>query len=155
MADQTQVPIDPKQAVADLDQLTKDPVPTLAQEVADFEASHGGKEVEPAYAEASAGKPESASEVEIIPENPDIEKLEGYIEKVEKAAETQTTVVDDYTQQVLLGSASPQNPVVTLPLTQEQVVKGLHHKVMDGMRWLAEWCLRQIKVLHGKVRFKQ
>lgn len=149
---QPQTPIDP---AADLDQLTKDPVPTLAQEVAEFEASHGGKEREPATVESRrAGELESISEIEVIPETPEIEKLEGYIEQVEKAPETQSPVVDDYTQQVLLSSAAVQNPTVTLPLTEDQIVKGLHHKVMDGLKWLAVWCIRQIKLLHGRVKFK-
>lgn len=172
------IPVDPKAALADLEELTKDPVPTLAEEVAAFEdlqqaatsaqsalsasggvgqsVTSGGKEMEPAYVETSAGKPaESVSEMEEIPEQPDVKELDGYVEKIEKAAETQQVVVDDYTKQVLLAPSDPQSAVVTLPLTADDIKKGLHHHIWEGIRWLAEWCVRQIKVLHGRVRFKK
>lgn len=158
-----QIPIDPiVDPVADLEELTKNPVPTLAQEVAAFENAQipnsttpGGKEMEPVVESRRAGEPESISEVEEIPESLEMEGLEGYIEKVERAAETQQAAVDDYTQQIHLGQTDPTKQVLTLPLTEDQIVKGLHHKVWDGIRWLAEWCVRMIKILHGRVRFKQ
>ena len=88
--------------------------------------------------------------VEEIPVNVEEEKLkegEGYIEKVEREAELAKPVVDDYTQQVLVGAEAPQKPKVTLPLTDDQIKKGLHHKVWEAIRWLAEWCLRQLKMV--------
>jgi len=168
----TQVPIDPQQAVQDLEELTKDPVPTLAEELAMFDALAGtqaqnghsgmtsrqGKEGEPTNLESrKVAEQESASGVERVVEDPEIEKeLEGYMEKVEKMGENPQVVLDDYVQQVFFSKKPKSDDgVVELPLTEEQVVKGLHHKVVDGLRWLAEWCVRQIKVLHGKVRFKK
>lgn len=87
--------------------------------------------------------------VEEIPTNPEAE-IEGYIEKVEKEAELAKPVVDDYTQQVLVGSAAPQKPKVTLPLTDDQIKQGLHHKVWEAIRWLAEWCARQLKMIRNR-----
>ena len=80
--------------------------------------------------------------VEEIPVNVEEEKLkegEGYIEKVEREAEL--------AKPVLVGAAAPQKPKVTLPLTDDQIKKGLHHKVWEAIRWLAEWCLRQLKMV--------
>ena len=74
---------------------------------------------------------------------------------MEEAEELKTPITDDYTGQVLLKPAQPQNVTVTLPLTEEQVVKGLHEHIWDSVRWLAEWCVRQIKMLHGRVRYKE
>lgn len=94
-------------------------------------------------------KETEVTKVEEVPENVEEEKLkeaEGYIEKVEKEAELAKPVVDDYTKQVLVGSAS-QKPKVTLPLTEDQIKKGLHHKIWEGIRWLAEWCARQLKMV--------
>lgn len=99
--------------------------------------------------EASAGKEREVTAVEEIPVNVEEEKLkeaEGYIEKVEKEAELAKPVLDDYTQQVLVAPAAAQKPKVTLPLTDDQIQTGLHHKVYDAIRWLAEWCVRQIKM---------
>lgn len=112
----------------------------------------GSPEHEPASAEVSASKP--VEEIREILTEPELEKkpeLEGYTEKIEKAAELTKPVVDDYTAQVLLGSANPLSPVVKLPLTESQIEEGLHHKIWESIRWLAEWCVRQVKLLHGKV----
>jgi hypothetical protein len=91
--------------------------------------------------------------MEEVPTEPELEKkpeLAGYIEQVEKATELATPVVDDYTQQVLMKSPDMQKQEVKLPLTEEQIQSGLHHKVWESIRWLAEWCFRQLKLLRGR-----
>ena len=116
----------------------------------------GGVETEPRAAEAGAAKP--VETVEEIPTSPEIEKkpeLAGYIEKVERDTETIKPIVDDYTQQILLKSVDPTNVKVKLPLTVDQVQTGLHHKVWESIRWLAEWCVRQVKMLGGRAEYKQ
>lgn len=88
---------------------------------------------------SGGSKEREVTRVEEVPVNVEEEKLkeaEGYIEKVEKEAEL-----------VLVGAAPPQQPKVTLPLTDDQIKKGLHHKIWEGIRWLAEWCLRQLKMV--------
>ncbi len=97
-------------------------------------------------------KETKVTKVEEVPENVEEEKLkeaEGYIERVEKEAELAAPVVDDYTKQVLVGAAAAQKPKVTLPLTDDQIKQGLHHKIWEGIRWLAEWCARQLKVIRS------
>lgn len=92
-----------------------------------------------------------------IPSSPEIEKkpeLAGYIEKVEREAETMKPITDDYTQQVLLKTAQSNQAKVKLPLTEEEIQRGLHHKVWESMRWLAEWCVRQVKMLGGRAEYK-
>lgn len=39
-----------------------------------------------------------------------------------------------------------------LPLTEDQIQKALHQKIIDSVLWLAYWCLRQIKIAHLKVK---
>jgi hypothetical protein len=115
--------------------------------------SKGGVEHEPTRI---VEKPIEA--MEEIPTNPEIEKkpeLAGYIEKVEKAAETMKPVTDDYTQQVLLKSINPASAKVTLPLTEDQIQQGLHHQIWESIRWLAEWCVRQYKMLKGRAEYKK
>jgi hypothetical protein len=43
-------------------------------------------------------------------------------------------------------------PTVSLPLTDEQIAKGLHENVTHSIRWLAEWCVWKLKRLHIAVR---
>jgi hypothetical protein len=95
--------------------------------------------------------------VEEVPTNVEVEKrpeVQGYIEKIEKEVELQKPIIDDYTNQVLLQSAANQQPVVTLPLTEEETQLGLHRQLWESIRWLAEWCVRQVKLVHGKVKYK-
>lgn len=47
---------------------------------------------------------------------------------------------------------------VTLPISDDVVVKGLHENILSSLRWLAEICMKQLKrvhftlrVIHGKV----
>lgn len=36
---------------------------------------------------------------------------------------------------------------ITLPLTDEQIAKGLHESILSSVRWLAQWCQRRLKQL--------
>lgn len=74
----------------------------------------------------------------------DKQELEGYIERVERAPASKP-VTDDQTGQVVLTPAGSQQVTVTLPLTEEEMKHGLHHRIFDSMRWLSEWCLRMVK----------
>ena len=114
------------------------PTPTLTEEIV---AEFGGKEREQVR-------------ITEIPTHVEIEKspeIAGYIERVEKLAELKTPVMDDSTGQPLVQAADPVDPVVTLPLTDDQIVKGLHHHVWEAIRWLAIWCVRQAKILHKHI----
>ena len=81
-------------------------------------------------------------------------ELSGYVEEVEKAAELNTAVVDDYTGQILLNPTKQDAKIKELPLTEDQVIQGLHMQVYDSLRWAAEWCVRQIKLLKGRAKYK-
>jgi len=135
------------------------PEPTLTDEIKTFEASAGRtKEQEPVTFSEKAASVEPVVKIEEIPTSPEIEpqhEISGYMEKIEKETELAKPVTDDYTQQVLLKSSVNQNPIVTLPLTEGQVEMGLHRQVWEAIRWLAVWCVRQAKVLHGRVKYKQ
>lgn len=37
-------------------------------------------------------------------------------------------------------------PAPQLPLDEQKIQKALHTKVTEAIRWLAEWCLRQLKI---------
>lgn len=41
---------------------------------------------------------------------------------------------------------------VKLPLDDTQIVQGLHAQILNSLRWLAEWCIRQLKKAHFHLR---
>lgn len=43
---------------------------------------------------------------------------------------------------------------VSLPLTDEEVVKGLHAGISDSFRWLAEWCRRRLELFKKVLKIK-
>lgn len=48
-----------------------------------------------------------------------------------------------------VGPAAPSPPpTISLPLTDDQVVGGLTVPLLFSLRWLAEFCLRQLKKAH-------
>lgn len=87
-----------------------------------------------------------------------------YVEKVERTTETQqpTSAQQQPVPQVpsqpsdmgLIVSAQMNQgskQKIVLPLDQQQVTDGLHHNVMESVRWLAEWCVMMIKKYPGRV----
>lgn len=93
---------------------------------------------------------------------------QGYIEEVESKGELVTDqgsglrpapsttpvpppVIDDGGQVVLQAANSGKKTKIVLPLTEVELKQGLHHKVFDGFRWLAEWCNWMIKKYPGRV----
>lgn len=53
--------------------------------------------------------------------------------------------------QTVGGQTLTTGQAVVLPLTDEQIAKGLHASVVTSLRWLTEWCLRKLKQLHRKL----
>jgi hypothetical protein len=95
-------------------------------------------------------------------------EVQSYIEKVEKKSEVvtdnsqtvvlpkmgnqvQTQVGDDMGMIVAKSVQGQGKAKIVLPLTEEELRNGLHHKVVDGVRWLAEWCRMMIKKYPGRV----
>ncbi len=105
----------------------------------------------------SPSKEIPVSHVTQIPEKIKVRKeVESWLEKVEKASTTlPKTVTDDQTGQPLVQSTNSQTPKITLPLTRNQILKGAKQKVGSAFRWLAEFCLRLIKIKKGQVKFKK
>ncbi len=109
-------------------------------------------------------------ERQLTPEEIALQKVEGYIEKVEKEAEIAGDVaayvkpqgsvtlpkpiVDDFGQ-VVMQQAKTDDAVINLPLTEAELKEGLHHKVFDAFRWLAEMCVYLIKKYPGRVFYSK
>lgn len=62
-----------------------------------------------------------------------------------------------------MGTSAPVTvttalPPVTLPISDKEVVEGLHAQILSSFRWLAVWCVKQLrkthitlKNIHGKI----
>ena len=50
--------------------------------------------------------------------------------------------------------SAQQTTTVALPLTDDQIATGLKQSITSSIRWLAEFCVRRIKQLHGKLIIK-
>ncbi|MDP3998934.1 MAG: hypothetical protein Q8P89_04960 [bacterium] len=45
--------------------------------------------------------------------------------------------------------------LVNLPLNDDQITQAAHQKITDSIRWLAIWCLRQVQIIHYRIRGQQ
>lgn len=52
-----------------------------------------------------------------------------------------------------VGAGVPvSTPTVSLPLTDDKIAGGLSASIWASIRWLATWCLRQLKKAHMKLK---
>ncbi len=101
--------------------------------------------------ESVRSKQHEVKEMEEIPENPKISpEVESHLERIEKDPAQMQQAADDYVKAVGMQPVKQANSKVILPLSDDQIKKGLHHKVWEAIRWLAEWCTRQLKILNTK-----
>lgn len=100
--------------------------------------------------------PEEGEKYPVVEEKEiEVEKeVEPYIEKIEKEIYLAKPVVDDYGQP-LVTAPSAQPIQIVLPVTQTTFLYGLQQKVSESIRWLAEWCLRLIKIFGAKAIFRK
>jgi len=83
-------------------------------------------------------------------------EVESWLERVEKGdIYLAKPVVDDQTGQTLVTAPSAKKPKIILPLTKQQIVSGLKEKTTEAIRWMAEWCLRLVKIKPKQVILKK
>src|SRR3989304_6169245 len=102
-------------------------------------------------------------EPKINPDELAAQEVEGYIERIEKQAETKpptqvtagqpavTMSAADAAKKAMAVGPKAQKQQIVLPLDVDGVRRGLHHKVWDAIRWLAEWGVYMIKKYPGRV----
>lgn len=100
--------------------------------------------------------PEEGERYPVVEEKEkEIEKeVQPYIEKIEKEIYLAKPITDDYGQ-TLVTAPSAQPVQVVLPVTQTTLLYGLKQKVNESVRWLAEWCLRIIKIFGSRAVFQK
>ena len=90
-------------------------------------------------------------------ERPTTPEIPPEIEHVEAIAGEEITLsqpISDSSGQPILDNAVPQQVTITLPLTEEEMQRALHLKIIYSLRWLAEWTKRLIKIVGGKFLYK-
>ena len=127
----------------------------LAQDQAPPVSARGGKErsgatsLEVVVDTGGLGAVEHEPTPEIPPE------VEEYVKRVEDHAETlsQPIVVDG--QQVgSVSSHHPTQPVVVLPITEDDEKKAKFKSPKHSIRWLVEWSHKIVKKFVGKVIYR-
>ncbi len=105
-------------------------------------------------------------EPKISPDELAAREVDGYIGRIERQAEakpptqittSQPTVAmsaaDAAKKAMAVGPKAAKQQIV-LPLDEEELRRGLHHKVWDAIRWLAEWSIYMIKKYPGRVFYR-
>ncbi len=105
--------------------------------------------------ETIVSAPEKTRPIEMAPAKETGPEVKDWLTKLETGEEIRLPQpVTDDTGQVMLDNAAPQQVTVTLPLTEEEINRALHIKIIYSLRWLAEWTKRLIKIVGGKFLYK-
>ena len=96
---------------------------------------------------------EFTKQVDLEPE------VEGWLEKIEKEdAFLNQPVMDGKSKKPVLDNSKPSAKKkfkIILPMTKQEVETGLKATVKNSARWLAEWCVRMIKIFGNKVAYRK
>ena len=99
---------------------------------------------------------ESAPVVELREDEKVPENVESWMEKLEHGEEINLPQPVTHDDQVIVSDSGNHvaDDALVLPLTEKEVEEGLHKKVYNSARWLAEWCIRVAKKLQGQVIYR-
>jgi hypothetical protein len=96
-------------------------------------------------------------EFEVAPEKPEISpEVSSFLEHVENHQEQlpQEIVIAD-AQQMVMPPKPIAQPVIVLPMTQEEEKAGEGKSVTWSVRWLVEWSRKIMKIFSGKVIYRE
>jgi len=81
-------------------------------------------------------------------------EVKEWVSEVKEAEEiTLPQPIKDEYGQILMEAATPVKPRIVLPLSQPKTQQALHKKIIESIRWLAEWCLRLLKMFPKRVDY--
>lgn len=100
-------------------------------------------------------QPESTRLVEVKENEPLPEEVEGWLQKLDQEGDIKLENPITHDGEVLLANSEAQivKDKIVLPLSQSGVTQNLTYKVTDSARWLAEWCVRLIKMMKDRVKY--
>ena len=105
---------------------------------------------------AEVGGSSGPAEVEPAREQEMPVEVESYLQKVDNNPDQlpqEIVVADD--GQTVHTKAFPKQPVIVLPLTEEQIEQGKKKSLKLSIRWLVEWSEKIMKMFNGKVIYRQ
>lgn len=108
------------------------------------------KEKEPLrQAQGELGRASLPEEVSTVEAKRDNLEVSSWMEKIEKKFARVPNDTTDVTDDTVVVQQQPQTqqPPVTLPVNQQQMVAGKKAKPDLGIAWLVTWAIRQIKLL--------
>lgn len=76
---------------------------------------------------------------------PDVEHVEE-----EPQITTEMASVGAHSPQQQAAAVVSSGPTIILPLTSDQIKKGLHQQIFEAIRWLAVWCIRIAEMARAK-----
>ncbi|MEK7073763.1 MAG: hypothetical protein AAB960_00350 [Patescibacteria group bacterium] len=97
-----------------------------------------------------SGTPEAPTLIEV---GKDVE-LPPEVAKAGVRMSSDSVILPKLVQQMGVRAVDPAKPemvlppVNNLPISDEQIAKGLHQSIMTSWRWLAQWCTRQLQQAH-------
>jgi len=92
-----------------------------------------------------------------VVERPITPEVPPEVEHVEAIAGAEISLpqpVTDDSGGVVMDNVTPQQVTITLPLTEEEMSRALHLKIIYSLRWLGEWMKRLLKIIGGKFIYK-
>ena len=106
------------------------------------------KEKEPSRGFERVTVPEETPSVEAKRSQESSLEVSSWIEKIEKKFARVPNQTSDITDDsVIVQQPQAQQPPVTLPINQQQMLMGKKAKTDLGIAWLVTWVVRQIKLL--------
>lgn len=119
-------------------------------------ATIGGKEQSPHTITNSERVSEISEEI-VLPKEVEQSGVVKFSDRIELPPDVKKLGVTQSGPSVPVLQTSPP-PQVILPISDDQVVQGLHAQVTAAIKWLAVWCIKRLqkahialKVIHGKI----
>lgn len=141
----------PQVVTQTIDQATT-PQPVSGPRAAQKETAVGAVSLDQVAVDAARGA--QLAEIEPTPEiSPEVES---YLQKVEdrKDMAPPEIVIADGSQTAPATRQYPSQPVVVLPITEEQEQIGAKKSPKFSLRWLVEWSRKIMKMFAGKVIYR-
>lgn len=142
--------MDLSSAPGDSGQSMQQPVSQIPPSVSFSPKTHGGssssKESEPVN---------STPKAEVAVHDDELLEVEAQEAGLEMAQPVMQELPPDLTQigitlaqPSVSGVVAQPSLLIQMPLTDEQIEKGLHEEMKSSWRWLAEECIRRLKIAH-------
>lgn len=101
------------------------------------------KEFEPRVNSEESAAQEMMTDIEL---EPDVEQAG--VTKMSETIEIPPDLKKMGVQTMGSTAVFASNASLKLPLTDDQIVTGLHSQVLMSLRWLSEWCIKRLKIAH-------